>query len=167
VASFRQPKGVLTRTLPDWNSASLMCGSGGGSAAAGHTYDAGVWNNASDGSLLVLWDLTIAASYATVTNNTSPDALGGFSPLNPGGGAGINLYNGQPAKAGQVWSGFDTFNVVGFDEEYVFPLKSGAYQWPHNWPIAIINPGFGFAIEMLGPIHSVDTGFIWEVISQV
>jgi hypothetical protein len=167
-ASYRRPKGVVVRSLPDWNSTNLMSGAQFNlGATVNHTSDAGLYNDATDGSLLVLWHLSVAVSYVVNTTITLPAALAGFTVLNPGGSAASNLYNSQPARAGAVWSGFDIFDTTALDDEWVFPLSGGAYQWPHEWPIAIIPPGMSFALEVNGPCGLAWFSFIWEVVLQV
>lgn len=146
MASYRRPKGIVVRHIPDWNSnwvgfSSLFAGGTGTS-----TQTLGLFNNANDGSYFVVWDCTmsigpvVAASVplgnavwqiakAPITGFTDPCA-----PINPMSPMGTPY--------GLIVSGFNTSGIDPNAAVYQSLDDIGTWVWPHDWPMCVVPVGY-------------------------
>lgn len=166
--SFRRPKGTVIRTVPDWNSANLGSATIIGPEIQPGFYELGIFNNATDGSYLVLWD---AQASATVTQPNDPATLiSGFkfynnpNPPIVGFSNGANPTVGQPFGAG-FYNGDPT--IIPQNSDYG-PTFFGIvqYSWGHDFPLAYIPPGYIFSFTsdyFAGNSNFARASFFWEV----
>ena len=164
--SFRSPLGVVVRTLPEWNARNMASAVVSISAVAApfHTSDAGLWNNSTDGSSLVLWHLSIATVPDSSGPIFPPVAYGYFKASfdKPSSGPGSPIVVGAPVPAGLVWL-LQDFGSDG-NEQYSFPISNNVYEWPKEWPLAVIAPNQSFAVYVTSPWKDVEYTFLWEAV---
>lgn len=131
-------------------------------------YELGIFNNANDGSYLVLWDAQGSATNdnthdpATLISgfkfyaNPGPPIIGAAVAANPTVGApfGVGFYNGDPS-------------IIPANSDYG-PGFFGTvqYSWPHDFPLAYIPPGYIFSFTsdyFAGGANFARASFFWEV----
>jgi hypothetical protein len=148
----RSPKGVITRSVPDWNFSNLYYGSATTLALAAS--DSPVWfglfNSASAGQSLVVWHIEISMLYrasnlafpATVVaawnynySHQGSGSVNNGSLSSPGGLANGTVFSGAHGDAGGSPSELGFWNVCA-------DATTGSYIWPHDWPYIIIPPNY-------------------------
>ena len=148
----RSPKGVITRTWPDWNYANLFVASWETEALA--SSDSPIWfglnNNASGAASLVVWDFNMTQEFRT-GNTAYPNNLVAawdynFTNTNGGVFSSASLSNPGAAAIGQPFCGAAggggptpsqaNFWTIGCDP------TSGTYRWLHEWPMLVIPPRY-------------------------
>jgi len=176
----RAPKGVVTRTWPDWNYANLYWARANALQLA--SSDSPIWvgltNTLSAGQSLVLWHVEITQAFRT-SNLAYPSLLAAawqynFTSSNGGSQAGGSLsIPGAQGLAtpfsGAQGGGGPTPTQANFWTDAMSPT-TGAYIWPHEWPYAIIPPQYGIAwfLEYVTTPQQGNGGtyakFIYEVV---
>jgi hypothetical protein len=144
VASYRRPKGTVVRPIPDWNlSAMANCVIIGPELTPGF-HELAINNNATDGSVLIVWDVTL---------NTGVVHPGDGSVMTAGFQLYPYIYGGTlnpPAQLDpRVGVGFggSYFNsdVTQIPAGYKFgPVFWGpvTWSWPHDWPFCLVPPNW-------------------------
>lgn len=159
-----RPRGVKTAQLPTWNIKNMA--SGGfetGAIGLGDSLAFGLYNDANDGSWIVLWDL--------VMHYFPFDGAGATKLIDVGHVEGYDnnsLTKGAPlvataaALAGSTW--FE-HNYQDFTDDYLYLVgANGMFQWNHDWPLGAIPPGWSLvAITDGEPLSLISYNFIWEV----
>lgn len=164
MGSKRFPKGVVARSIPDWKTGQLHAlnnaGTGGG---LGTNNGAGLFNDARDGSMLVVWHLE-ASIRAVASPSTQQLFTLGF--LN--GNAGAITTQGQPLDTSQPWLGGSCFAIPGgasltTNDFMDLSVLTGYWTWPHDYPICVVRPGQSLICNAFGPVQDWDVNFLWEV----
>jgi hypothetical protein len=167
VASYRTPRGTVVRHLPDWNINNCATIQIIGTETPGGITEAGLVNDATDGRFLVIWHLGIShiagagADPATQNCSTQVYNTAGIlpytenTPLNP-------LMAPPPGKG---W--FNTTSPGTQPIGQIHPILWGSvnWDWPHEWPLAIVPPGFSISVVFVAPSAGFATtaaSFIWE-----
>jgi hypothetical protein len=164
----RSPKGSITRSIPDfYNQRMGVAGIFIGGVAAPTFGAIGLYNNATDGSYLAVWDLTIscpgvagqAQPVVTRAQFVQGSIGGGVDPFLP-------LIANSPVQPGQL-SGVNPFTNP-HNEHWQFPIFGQGYEWPHEWPVAYIPPTYSWVITTDGNgVAGMAVSMIWEVARHV
>ena len=172
MASYRKPKGTVIRAVPDWNLSNCASIVVLGTEAPASVSEYGLFNDALDGRSLVIWSAAIShwaggggdpaqmvagfqlektAGLTPYTPNTPLDPLVGALP-------GSGWFNGTSA-------GFLPTGVLGPT------LKGNAnWQWPHNWPMCVVRPGFSLSVVGVPPAAGFAASaiaFFWEAVRAI
>jgi hypothetical protein len=151
----RSPKGVVARSLPDWNYANLYYGRADTLALA--SSDTPVWcgitNSLTSGQSIVLWHVEFSFSFVAsnlaypgrlatawqynFTNSNGGDQ-GGGSLSTPGATGLATIFSGAAGGGGPTPTQTNYWNTA------ISPT-TGQYVWPHEWPYAILPPQYGIA----------------------
>ncbi len=113
-----------------------------------------LWNNSTGQYSLIVLDVrpSILASTPIATGyvTTPPgSALGGVASVlaNHAPGPGLHYYA-------------DTATLITPD--YIWGNTTGVYFWAHEWPFAVLPPGYGLAIQNVTVAQALKVGFFWE-----
>lgn len=159
----RTPKGVVTRSQPEWNSANLYWG-GFALASTGTAgqYTGLILSNTSQGQSLVVWDWEIACANpisgspalpfeAVFCWDSKPFAHTTYSPA-----VGI-----APHQLGTIpvaqWGTYSfTGGPSGLTQFVLAPLQLGYWKWKHEWPMVTVPPGYciGMFVSSLNTVYS-------------
>ena len=146
--SYRDPLGVVIQPIPSWNLNNCASITVIGNETAGAITECGLANNDPLGRSLVVWSLGISHD---IENTGDPFDLTagaqlygtlGFQPyLTP---QNLNPTVGQLPGGG--W--FDGTSPGFVNNSYMAPLLRGAvaYEWPHDWPVCVIYPGYSLSV---------------------
>jgi hypothetical protein len=160
-------KGTVTERFAEFNYNKLMVGQNFISFGPGlNTGDVGLLNNDTSGNFIVVWDCTVVTSLGSGT------VAGGFSGLwgviqNPTGvftQPEIPLVPNAATGSGRTY----TLNPApGISPElYVFTNTPGVWQWPHDYPMAYLPPGYALAVEWSTNVSAgsvkMFASFLWE-----
>ena len=164
----RTPKGSILRSIPDFYPERMMMGSAFVGTVSNFNYAAvALYNNASDGSLLVLWDFSIGSPQPNST--TGPFVIRMLmlgSSIGGGTNPGYPLVSGGPTLPGQINYINPFTNPHG--EQASFVLTNFAYNWAHEWPAAVIKPGYSLAmVTDFNACVGLYASFMWEVVRHV
>ena len=135
-------------------------------------HEIGLFNNASDGSHLVVWDVTISAKvFGNVDGSTTRTGFnlyqwtgfpytGSATPINPSAPQpwGAVFFNSDPTVLPYTF---------GYGPQFWGPLN---WEWPHAWPIAIVPPNwiFSCAIDLeTGDAVGAFASYFWEITKPV
>ena|SRR5258708_3799513 len=164
----RQPKGTFVHNAPSFELRNMA--SGGlvsGNIALGDSIAFGLYNDATDGRWIVLWDLKM---------HYSPfDGGGDIHLVNVGhlqGNNGNPLVAGSPLVAlqprlpGSTWI---EHNFQDFTDDYLYLIgANGTFQWEHDWPLGAIPPNWSLvAIADGNAANRIGFNYIWEVVAQI
>jgi hypothetical protein len=117
-----------------------------------------VYNSSTGPTVLVIRDWSVAAT-AAITLNTGYNqgrlngTPGGVTPLFPGDRAGAGLVDYQAAGA-----------VLSADYRMANAVLT-SMGWLHNFPFAIVPPGWAFFIQQQSANKLISGGFLWEEVS--
>lgn len=172
----RKPPGSIIRTLPDWNSRNMQAAAAIVGGIPNSTFAAcGLYNNASDGSTLVVWHASVSYFPGLPGGQVASVFRGSFQqgPIsNVGAGQGV-LFQGQPQLAGQIFVANPYANP--HTEFLSFPLYGAtatatpmSWEWKHDWPLAYVPPTWSFVIDNdeNGAVNC-EIGFIWERVKDI
>lgn len=179
----RSPKGVVTRSPPEWNLQNMYWGWYNTSGPGTNQILGVVLYNNTTNSTFVVWHAatdTISENY-TATNVVGASvamAMGKGVPNHqlstPGtvqyalavpGQTGLGImYSYGPNTVPSAYT-----NLVSIGCQIGTQWQAG-WHWPHEWPIAVIPPGFGFALHIYGGSNELssfsDFTFGFEAVSQ-
>jgi hypothetical protein len=158
MAANQKPRGSVIRPVPDWFASSLSGGHAIQGAVAGQNSYVGIYNNASDGSVIRIYatDFGVSANsfvYFEVfqgQQGTLYNADGAYGSINPSVGTTwgqtINFASavclGSHVGGRQGFAGQDTFHAPG-------------------WPLGIIPPGYTFALQVRNTNITIEGAFWW------
>lgn len=168
MASFRRPKGTVVRHIPDWKSGQLLAlNSATTGGIIGSDNGAGLFNDAGQGQVLVVWHAYAFARTVAVPTTIQLATLGFLN-----GNAGAITTQGQPLDLQQPWLGGSVFAIppaasLTTNDFMDVPMTGTGWQWPHDYPICVVRPGFSLLINMFGPVQDVAAGFMWEVTGAI
>lgn len=159
MASYRRPKGTVVRHVPDWNSRNLYYGFIQNSFSSAQDYFDGFTNQETDGSSLIIWDCTISLGHFTAPDNLAQSAAWlilpavqvgpviGFAPVDPF----------SPSIASTLNHNYNTSASLLTNTPFYAALSDQqTWQWPHEWPMAIIRPGWSFLVNFV--FHNATAG---------
>jgi hypothetical protein len=160
VSKHRIPHGTYSRGTPDWYVDRLMAG-GGGLAAAGGAYSViGLYNNATDGSMLHVWSVW-AFEEAQTTTSSVEIVNSKFGTVQPG--QAYNLFPFSGLLAGQITSLSPASqvggNLIGFLGGGGFPER-----WQEQGPIAVLSPGTTLVVQTGTILRPLTATFYWVVL---
>ena len=150
-----QPKGVLTRSIWSFFPGQIMAGWSQASDVAVAIGYVSVYNNDAYGQYLWIIDVGFATTAlgaggtgAVVVNLETFPGGSGFSPA---AFPARPVLTGGLTQSGLIGS-FNSGACVGTTHAFATGNGSLGYSWPHDWPIAIVQPGssFGVAAELSG-----------------
>jgi hypothetical protein len=167
VASFRRPKGTVVRSFPDWNINKLAYNNDWFvGLTSTNTLTVLLFNDNNVGKNLIVWALDIVHYADNWPKENGIPANGGMLV-----GVGTATFVSptlmiNPLAAvvsGQVYADTSVFGSPPLtDESRTFGLSAGGYSWPHEWPCAVIPPGWSFGVELHGSESQMAVGFVWE-----
>jgi hypothetical protein len=160
-------KGTVVQTWAEFHSDHLMAGENFINFGPGlNTGDIGLLNNATDGTYIIVWDCIAVSGLGSGTISGGWSGLWGITP-NPTGVFTVPetpLTPNTPVGFGRTY----TLNPApGINQElFIFRDDPGTWEWPHDWPMAYLPPGFALALEWsvnvsAGSVHMFGS-FIWE-----
>ena len=167
MASYRRPKGSVTRHPADWNSNNVAYtglfsgGSGNGSG------NLGLLNNDALGRVFVVWDCTISIGALTAGTAFTGNAVWEVAQAPVSGGgftdpcAFINPFMGTPS--GLVVSGFDVSKLDPNRAQYSALAGAGTWVWPHEFPMAILPVNYALIVEFGWTSANVNFGVLYEI----
>lgn len=162
--SYRNPKGVVTRPVPDWNSGNLNYGGNIEGIGGTLTNAFALLNNDALGGLLIIWDCTISIGRFTA----------GVAPLgtafwftgtvvlpNPGatGSPVVAIGSQQPglfinnAVVDQVGAGTSSYEALAGE---------GVWRWDKPFPMAILNANLALFVQYTLTNAQVTFGVVYE-----
>ncbi len=144
MAANRTPIGSVVRPPPDWFGRHLMGAWATQGPCVGAISIIGLYNNASDGSVIRVYGLNYAAGAATQIYFTKYQ--GTLGTLATGLATPGMMYPGAPLEWGQVWtlpSAASQGTVFGA----VTAFGNVAYDLAPGYPLGIITPGWTFALQ--------------------
>lgn len=141
----RRPKGVYARSTPDWFTSKMVGGYVLSPAVAGQVSYCRLFNNCIDGTDLIVYGL----NYFPLTNTGlylewgrgnegtlfTDGAFGGWHSIDP-------RNQGLP---GQFYT-FSAAACITYTTGFIAAgtLSGGPNYWQHEWPVAVIPPGYSF-----------------------
>jgi hypothetical protein len=144
----RTPKGSVVRFDPDWWPRQMQYGAQGLNLSLADSFqDAILYNNATDGTYLVVWDMTVQIPSGAGTPPASSFASWGVAqqppvnvptpgfPLDPFAPQGFGIVSAQLNSPG--------INNV----PYNCLVQPGLWQWPHPWPMCYIPPTYALVVN--------------------
>lgn len=117
-----------------------------------------IFNNSTGPRILVVRDLfvqgsandLVAMSYQTGQVGSSQGLVQPYLPS-------------SQTLAGLI-AGIDTLTVYAAD--YTIALSSlGTYEWYHDFPWAVIEPGFSLVVQAVTVAHATTVSAVWEAVS--
>ena len=167
MASYRKPKGIAIRAVPDWNQQFLGTAPAQTQIDAGTPYAAmGVFNNDTLGRDYVIWSYHAGAIQV---NTAAPGQLiveTGFEHgLRGSVGTDVTSFINplQSARSGVEWIDFTATGLLA-PNVLDFPLAgAGHATWDLPWPCAILPPGWSFFTQFfLQPVISAIMAVTWN-----
>jgi hypothetical protein len=166
----RKPKGSIVHSIPSWNPLNLLGTGTGQVASTGNNPCVGLFNNATDGSWLVVWEYQAAISLPSTTPTDNIQQIS-FSYQADNGNTrvqfpGIPLVDTAAQLAGTVWGKYNQGN--GGIVFYSPANPNYVYQWQHEWPFAYVRPGHSLVCAGDGASCGfLNVTYIWEVVAQI
>lgn len=158
MAQNQRPIGVVSRPVPDWFSSYMSGGHALQAAVAGQNSYIGVYNNASDGSVMRVYAITPNCSSATFvyleTIQGQPGTL--YTADNP--------YGAIDPRIGATWGQLFTFTsavCIGTHLSAVVAQANTDRMFAPGWPLAIVPPGYSFALQTRNVNVQIESGFWW------
>jgi hypothetical protein len=163
----RRPKGTVVRFDPDWDPFRMMVGAGFVNlSSALRVQDVGLFNNATDGSWLAVWQTLFSAAQqsALVQNTFSASWALVFKPSLANMSTQVPLIPNGPTGPGVIY--FDQ-NPPGLNFNLFTSLSDpGLWEWSHPWPMCYVPPGYALVTEYVGTLTSgslgCNTSFMWQ-----
>ena len=150
------PKGVFTRSRGDWAVANIMGGSAFQAGAGALLSYVELYNNANDGSSLIVLGLQGWAQSASSTffietykgQNGTP-ATSPPAPIDPS----------RPYGPGQIGT-FTRATCIG---NHIFEMGGAnlPYFWPYQFPVAVVPAGYSLALQAALAAVAQQAAFYW------
>ena len=116
-----------------------------------------LFNNSSGPSVLVVRDFEVQG---TANDFVTTSYVVG----QPGTAQGlvVSMVSGEPLQAGLIAS-IDTATV--YPGDYSLNLSSlGTFEWYHDWPYAVVTPGFSLVFQAVTVAHATMVSVVFETI---
>lgn len=173
----RKPKGVVTRTIPDFNAANMFHLSADGTGSGATSTNTGIvlFNNTLN-STLVIWHAEFGM-YNAPSGATLPTFIKGAVGVGPPGfgsnagfTANVSLTNPQAGAVGAAYVVSSAAGTTNYSQNHAFAPQNGFWQWIHEWPLAILPPNYGFMLIGTGLASSIGfnqytLGYWYEAVS--
>lgn len=150
----------------------MSAGGETGQSGTGIFEDLGFFNNATDGSWLILWDVLITVAAPQNANPSLPSVIGniiqGTEGINVPGlsqPAGYNVTGAAQQLPGFFWDNTTPNGLT--TPAYQFMDDARVWQWPHDYPFAAIQPGWSFVVELFGDTAGWSFSCVWETSSDL
>lgn len=155
------PLGVIARSLPDRFASKLAGGEAYQNAVVGQVSYVGIFNNASDGSVLRIYSVHLAVSASTRITWGSAQGNPGtlFTATQPYGA----IDSSSPALPGQLITATSAV-CISTHVGGLSALTGAASFYAPGWPLAIIRPGYSFLVETSNVNTYVECGMVWLVV---
>lgn len=144
----KPPKGTIVQHWPTFRPGRMMAGfSDVNLAGASSLQDMILYNNATDGTSLAVWDAMVTCETGvTFTPNTFSVGFGvGVRPIAGAGALQGPTLGGAAVGAGVMQVDVTTSGLV--DIPYIVLAEPGQWQWPHDWPMFFVPAGYSFICE--------------------
>lgn len=117
----------------------------------------GLFNNSTGRSVLVVRDITVSGPASdTVSASYQRGQIGSTAGLQ------ASIVANEAAQPGTINS-VDTATV--YPGDYVLALTAqGAFWWQHDYPFAVIEPGYSLVFQDGTAAHAIAVSLIWEAI---
>lgn len=152
------PPGVVNRPVPDWFASSLSGGHVVQGAVVGQNSYAGVYNNASDGSVIRVYGVNFSVNSNTFVyfevfqgqQGTIYNADGAYGSIDPRIGTtwGQTINFASAVCLGTHVGGISAFNGV-------------SHTYAPGWPLGVISPGYTFALQVRNTNITIEAAFFW------
>lgn len=117
-----------------------------------------IQNNSLGPELLVIRDLELVATAADTVQTSFQPAIAGTTA-----GTVSPMIFGDATPAGAI-SGIDTATV--FAGDFAMGINStGLWQWFHEWPFAVLQPGACLILQNTVTAHALTCSAVWERIA--
>src|SRR6266852_3425650 len=134
--------GVRTRPLPDWYSSDLSAAYQVLAACPGHFQVFGLYNNATDGSVLKVYaveiysDTTIGINFSSVDGKAGGTVTTTWGPIDPtlGKPPGLPITVGSTVQLGTNFGGIEA-------------QQNTPRFFAPGWPFAIVRPNKSFLLQ--------------------
>lgn len=152
------PLGVVNRPVPDWFASSLSGGHIVSNAVAGQVSYAGLYNNASDGSVIRVYGVNF---------NLSSTSFVLFEVFQGQGGALYNLdgaYGSIDPRIGATWgqtTAFASAVCLGTHIGGISGFTGTSHTYAPGWPLAVISPGYSFALQVRNQNITIECALWW------
>lgn len=156
--SNQLPLGVVNRPVPDWFASSLSGGHVVQNAVAGQNSYVGIYNNASDGSVIRVYGV------AFFLNNSS------FVYFEVFQGQQGSIYNADgeygsiDPRVGSTWGqtiNFSSAVCLGRHIGGISGYGSIVNQYAPGWPIGIVPAGYTWALQTRSQQVTIEAGIFW------
>jgi len=152
-----RPKGVMSRSVYDWNVSRIMAGQFNSPAVAAQSSYLRVFNNSTDGSWMYGIGFTITTVYPNGcfiewSNGTEGSTAGVAQPqpLNP-------MSQGLP---GQFYN-FSSPTCVAHEIGWITSNSTNeSIFWPYDWPFCVVPPNYSIYLHTGGTNVQL-AGSIW------
>jgi hypothetical protein len=117
----------------------------------------GLFNNSTGRSVLVVRDITVSGPASdTVAASYQRTQIGSTA------GQSASIVSNEAAQPGIIaW--VDTATVYSGD--YVLALTAqGVFWWQHDYPFAVVEPGYTMVFQDATAAHAISVSLIWEAI---
>lgn len=161
--SFRKPKGVIARFIPDFNGRAMAGGGTFNSGTNGNYATCGLFNDSQPAADLVVW----WAHTREVPGSPIPAGFGLTQVAIITGNAGQSLQPGVPLVTdqgqlpGSTWAG--VIPVLNFNIILEIDCGTVPWEWQQPYPLCVLTPGFSLIFVTNDVAVTQNTSFIWEV----
>lgn len=119
----------------------------------------GVFNNTTGAQYIVIRDIT--------ANGTASDLIAcTYANSQVGSSVGL-VHQLVPSMANQVGiiASIDTATV--YPGDYIIALSNtGVWQWDHDFPFAVLEPGWSLVFQDQTAAHALEISCVWETINS-
>lgn len=140
-----------------WHKPARMAYASNTSANVSNFNFVSLFNDSNGPYLLAVHDAFLVGSNAAAVQGF----VVGSSKLGSSPVQGISLLTGEGAIPGQVLSGF----VAALPTVGLFNWCQGVSGWLHEWPFAVLRPGWALTMYPQAVNTAINAGFIWEYLT--
>lgn len=156
----RKPLGVYARYAGDWfnrKSAAAVQQNAGSAGVFSYTL---LYNDSTTGEILQLNSVMLNAGGADTTGFF--ETFGGLPAAATGKIAGISMFAGSPQLSGSTYK----LNPAAQIGTIISSggARSAAWQWPYNWPLALIPPGYSLMFRPAATTNQMNATYWWTVL---
>lgn len=164
MALNRKPRGSVVRTPPDWFARYLMGGGAHNGPCVGNLTGVGVYNNATDGSVIRVYGINYGLGASTQLVFKLVSGNGGGT-LYSGATKGAPIDPRTPQQPGQIYT-WATAAGVGVPFWQVTAYTSAQYTLFPGHPIAIVPGNCAFNAECAQANVGMDISLVWLTVYE-
>lgn len=152
------PLGVVNRPVPDWFASSLSGGHVVQGNVAGQNSYVGIYNNASDGSIIRVYGVNF---------NISANSFVYFEVFQGQQGTIYNAdgaYGSIDPRMGATWGqtiNFSSAVCLGTHIGGISGFTGVSHTYAPGWPLGIISAGYTFALQVRNQNITIEAAFFW------